>query len=109
MCSAGVLEGRQRFRAVGLAHWECSSPRLGENFLGEEQGGGLAQTVRSLKEGAGTGQRESWPPHLRCGGQVRAGGQPKLKAHGEGDGTGGTPPVWGGQSPGKVRRGPAPG
>ena len=106
--SAGVLEGREHFHAVRVAHWECSSPPPGENFLGEERGGGLAQTVRSLKEGAGRGQRESGPPHLGCGGQVRAGGQPRLQGHREGMAWA-APIQCGGQSPGRVRRGPAPG
>lgn len=66
----------------------------GEN-LGEEWGGGLAQTVRSLKEGPGRGQRESWPPRLGCKDQVREGGQPRLMGYGEGDGESSTPPVWG--------------
>ena len=66
----------------------------GEN-LGEELGGGLAQAMRSLKEGPGRGQRESWPPRLGRGDQVRAGGQPRLTGYGEGDGESSAPPVRG--------------
>lgn len=106
--SAGVLEGREHFHAVRVAHWECSSPRPGGELLGGRAGRWPGPDCeipeRGSREGA-EGVRAS-PPGVRRPSQGRRAAQ-AAGAQG-GYGMGRAHPVWGSE-PRKGKEGACPG